>query len=153
MKLVAVLEKSGEYFGEAVSRTLKSDDDVLVLGTSRAQDIGARGCDLVVVSPGFARSAEACETICCGTLLTPDGLFYSPQGASCVVTYGMSPHSNLTLSSVGTARCLMAVSRDIVTSAGCVVEQQEMSVASSGSPDTTLAAAAVRILLGLSVRA
>jgi len=106
MKLVAVLEKQGEYFGEAVSRTLGSGDNVIILGTSRVEDIGQRTCELVVVSPGFARSAELCDNLSCGTLLTPDGLFFSPPGAGCVVTYGMSSRSNLTLSSVGTERCL-----------------------------------------------
>ena len=150
MKLVAVLEKPGEYYGEAVSRTLGRSDDVLVLGTSRVEDINGRGCELVVVSPGFARSAELCSRLHCGTLLTPDGLFYSPPGASCVVTYGMSPRSNLTLSSVGAEHCMLAVQRDITTATGNVVERQELSVLSSGDADTTLAAAGGQILLGLS---
>jgi len=150
MKLVAVLEKQGEYFGEAVSRTLGSGDNVIILGTSRVEDIGQRTCELVVVSPGFARSAELCDNLSCGTLLTPDGLFFSPPGAGCVVTYGMSSRSNLTLSSVGTEHCLMSVQRDITTTAGNIVERQELSVASSGDNDATLAAAGGRLLLGLS---
>ena len=76
MKLVAVLETPGEYFGESVSRTLGHDDDVLVLGTSRAQDIACHRCDLVVVSPGYARSAEACERLSCGALLTRTDCFF-----------------------------------------------------------------------------
>ena len=150
MKLVAVLEKPGEYFGEAISRSLGQNDGVLILGTSRAADVSARSCDLVVVSPGFARSAGICEKLRCGALLTPDGLFYSPPGAGSVVTYGMSSRSTFTLSSVGTERCVMAIQREVVTSAGKVVEEQELHVASSGGTDTTLAAAGGRILLGLS---
>ena len=150
MQLVAVLEKSGEYFGEAVSRTLGPGDDVLVLGTSRVGDIVQRRCDLVVVSPGFARSPDMCKELSCGTLLTPDGLFFSPPGAGSVVTYGMSPNSTFSLSSVGSERCLMAIRRDVVTSGGHVIEEQELSVVSSGDADTTLAAAGGRILLGLS---
>ena len=150
MKLVAVLEKNGEYFGEAVSRTLGRCDGVLVLGTSRVTDISSRRCDLIVVSPGYARSADTCKKLSCGTLLTPDGLFFSPPGAGIVVTYGMSPQSTFTLSSLGTERCLMTIRRDIVTASGRVVEEQELSVAASGDADTTLAAAGGRILLGLS---
>ena len=152
MKLVAVLENPGEYFGEAVARTLGHSDGVFVLGTSNASDIAPRKCDLVVVSPGFARNADMCETLRCETLLTPDGLFYSPPGAKSVVTYGMSPRSPFTLSSVGEERCILAIQRDVVTSSGKVVEEQELDVSPSGGTDTTLAAAGGRILLGLSAR-
>lgn len=152
MKLVAVLENPGEYFGEAVSRTIGKSDDVFVLGTSRAEDIGPRRCDLVVVSPGFARSAAMCGSLQCKALLTPDGLFYSPPGAGSVVTYGMSSRSTFTLSSVGDERSVMAIQRDVVTASGRVVEEQELFVDSSGDADVTLASAGGRILLGLSAK-
>ena len=150
MKLVAVLEKPGEYFSEAVSQTLGRDGGAFVLSTSRVEDIASRRCDLVVVSPGFARCAEVRKRLRCGVLLTPDGLFYSPSGSGNVVTYGMSPRSTFTLSAVGTERCMMAIQREVVTVSGRVVEEQELSVAASGGTDTTLAAAGGRILLGLS---
>lgn len=150
MKLVAVLEKPGEYFGEAVSRTLGSGDNVLILDTSREADLKNRRCDLVVVSPGYARSKSPSESLNCGALLTPDGLFFTPSGAKSVVTYGMSSRSTLTLSSIGAERCVMAIQRNVMTASGKLVEEQEMTVMPNGDADTTLAAAGGRILLGLS---
>ena len=150
MKLVAVLEKNGEYFGDAVSRCFRDADGVVVLATSRCEDIASRRCDVVVVSPEYARTTVPCPNLRCGVLLTPHGCFFTPQGAKSLVTYGMSPQSTLTLSSLGAQSSLLAIQREVTAVSGRVLEQQELPVPSAGSADTTLVTAGGRLLLGLS---
>ena len=61
----------------------------------------------------------------CGTLLVPEGLYSPLWKAQQVVSYGLSPRSSLTLSSMG-KRDMLCVQRVLTGSLGKAMEEQEL---------------------------
>ncbi|MDR0446988.1 MAG: hypothetical protein LBH17_08235 [Oscillospiraceae bacterium] len=153
MSLIAVLENNGEHFADIVLPALADAGDVCSGGGTEQQ-----GCarydnyDLIILSPSYSGGAGGS----CSALVIPDGACPAAAyfTAERVVTYGMSPRSTLTLSSLPTSsggggRALLAVQRELTASSGAVIEEQELAVTMPGGIDATLASAGGRLLLGL----
>ncbi|MDR2421213.1 MAG: hypothetical protein LBD49_03800 [Oscillospiraceae bacterium] len=146
MNTIAVLENSGEGFADAVCGALADVPGVLAVNLAGAAGTSREiSCDIVVVSPGYTGGARGS----CLALLAPDGRAPTLFDSKTVVTYGMSPCSTLTLSSIGDGRAWLAVQRELMTLGGELVEEQELEITASGGTDASLAAAGGRLLLGI----
>ena len=86
-----------------------------------------------------------------GTLLIPYE-FENRIMAKNVITYGMSPSSTVTMSSVGENRCVMTVLREIITMWGDVIEPQDIVVPRMHlAPHYALATAAGLMIMGADI--
>lgn len=136
-KLDALLADCGAH---DVQRQLLHPEDV---------HAGVYECDLAIISPELA----ALETlsgaqISCGILLLPDGASAGYATCGCLVTYGLSARSTITLSAIGEDSRVVAILRELVTVHGDVLDRQEICISDSSEPDAALALTGAALLLG-----
>lgn len=107
--------------------------------------IAGETAQLGVVSPEY-------DGVCSGsfkTLLLPGSFTKCTADAQCAVTYGMSAQDTITLSSVGTDRCVLAIQREVRDIFGLKTEPQELLVQRSGlSPNEIMAIFGAMLLSG-----
>lgn len=117
---------------------------------SRAHYITIRSGDaqLGVVAPEY-------DGVCTGsfrTLLLPGSFSKCTADARCAVNYGMSAQDTITLSSVGTDRCVLAIQREVLDVFGRKTEPQELLVPRDGLlPDEIMAIFGALLLSGADV--
>lgn len=106
-------------------------------------------CDILVIAPGAVDMKPACQsTLKCRFLLTPEKAPAEFADAGCIVTYGMSGRSTLTISSIRGGEDMIAVQREVPTVTGHIIERQEISVSGGGEPERILALEGTMLLLG-----
>ena len=87
-----------------------------------------------------------------GILLKPDN-FVCSCIAGDIVTYGMSPYDEITLSSVGEEKCVMTIQRELITVFGEILEPQEIIIPRRHlSPYDAMAAAAALLIGGADIK-
>lgn len=137
---VCVLEREGEGLAKSL-RTRVSRFG------ARVTPLTKNPCDIIVISPGAA-GIEPEEPVKCRLLLTPEKARAEFAEAGCVVTYGMSGRSTLTISSIQDREDMIAVQREVPTVSGRIIERQEISVRGGGEPERLLALEGTMLLLG-----
>jgi len=116
--------------------------DLILENTPQNVTAGSACADLGVIMPNF------CEKLWaeCSLLLAPHKIGMLGDG---VITYGMEPESDITLSSVGETRCILTVQRDICDIWGKTIEQQDIVISRMHlEPDMALATASALLLAG-----
>ena len=84
-----------------------------------------RGWDLLALDREGARRLTARGGLWCRTLLLPQGVWTEPLAVRQAVSYGPSPQSTLTLSSL-TRRGVLCVQRQVTALDGSVIEPQDI---------------------------
>ena len=94
---------------------------------------------LVVPDPGQSVS-----------LLVPEQYRFAPffpAGIGRVISYGFSPKSDLTFSSIRERGCVLVIQRDLITVSGQLIERQELTVERPAHTEPTAALALFSTLL------
>ena len=118
--------------------------DIFLENTPQNVICGNGDADICVVMPEFCGAPSGNY----GILLLPYE-FENCAVARNVITYGMSPVSTVTMSSVGENRCVLTVQREITTMWGDVIEPQDIVVPRMHlAPHYALAASAALLIMG-----
>ncbi|MBQ8831159.1 MAG: hypothetical protein IJ017_06140 [Oscillospiraceae bacterium] len=116
--------------------------DIILENTPQNVVIGTEHADVGIVMPSFGGTVQGNHEL----LLVPQN-FAHKYNAAGVVTYGMSPQSMITLSSVGEDRCVMTVQREITDIWGKTIEPQDIVISRMHlEPDAALATAAALLI-------
>lgn len=115
----------GEGLAEQVARM--AGERGLVRACSHPALLAGIELDLLIVSPGATGWAGA-SALSCRTALLPGGLsaLRRAMPACRCITYGTSPHSTVTLSSLSEGRAAVAIQQEFLTLNGTPVERQEL---------------------------
>ncbi len=114
--------------------------DVRVRRVISAPELAGRPPDILVLAPDAGYDSRNFTTpVRCGILILPAGADPENYDADCVVTYGMSPKSSITLSSIGEDECVLAIQRELPTVGGMLMERQEIKVGGGIAPESLLA--------------
>ena len=89
------------------------------------REVLRRGWDLLALDREGARRLTARGGLRCRTLLLPQGVWTEPLAVRQAVSYGPSPQSTLTLSSL-TRRGVLCVQRQVTALDGSVIEPQDI---------------------------
>ena len=109
-----------------------------------------RGWDLLALDREGARRLTARGGLRCRTLLLPQGVWTEPLAVRQAVSYGPSPQSTLTLSSL-TRRGVLCVQRQVAALDGSVIEPQDIPLPEAWGcweTEPLLLLAGVYLLLG-----
>lgn len=122
----------------------------LVRACSHPALLAGVSLDLLIVSPG-ATGWAGVSSLSCRTALLPGNLFALTRAMPPwpAVTYGTSPRSTITLSSLAEGRAAVAIQREFRTLDGKTVERQELVLpCPHTSPDLLLVQVGTALLLG-----
>ncbi|MCL2342697.1 MAG: hypothetical protein FWC62_02215 [Firmicutes bacterium] len=148
MRDCAILEAPGEGLTDLLAALLrrKNPGGVTLLGPAAL--VSSVSPDLLLLSPKANASALGTR-LRCRCLLTPEAC--GAVEAEFVVSYGLSEHSSVTLSSIGGDTLLLTLQRELPTLDGGSLERQDIPLCAEASvpPLLMLAAAASLLVLGL----
>jgi hypothetical protein len=96
---------------------------------------------LIIIPPNWHREDYTMKEDC-AVLLIPDSAteIIGYFGAECVVSYGMSEKSTITLSSISEHETVVALQREVPTIHGEILERQELKLKRAGIPEESLLA-------------
>ena len=97
------------------------------------REVLRRGWDLLALDREGARRLTARGGLRCRTLLLPQGVWTEPLAVRQAVSYGPSPQSTLTLSSL-TRRGVLCVQRQVAALDGSVIEPQDIPLPEAWVP-------------------
>ena len=118
--------------------------DVILENTPQNVIMGGTSADVGIVMPGFCDRIRGEFKL----LLVPQTFVGECKEAK-LITYGMSPQSLITLSSVGEERCVMSVQKEICDMWGRAIEPQDIVISRMHlEPDAALATAAALMIVG-----
>lgn len=150
MNLILILEKKNEGFFTHIQDRLLADgvgDTRLYPYHGLRAEFAPRLFDLAVISPGADEDALRGPEIACRILLLPEWVSADTIRADCLVTYGMSPKSSVTLSSISEKFGVVAIMRELATVSGEILDRQELCVPRRDEPDFLLAGVGAVLLL------
>ncbi len=121
--------------------------DIFLENTPQNVICGKGDADICVIMPECSEMPSGNF----GILLIPYELEDSAIAKN-VITYGMSPMSTVTMSSVGENRCILTVQREITTMWGDMIEPQDIVVPRMHlAPHYALAASAALLIMGANI--
>ena len=151
MTEITVLERRNGKLSNEIRRMLNAPASPFSINcTPSPRELFDLRAELLVVAPDFA-PPDGCTPprIKCRILLIPGASDASLFDSWCFVTYGMSPKSTITVSSISGDRLVISLQREVVTLTGAVLERQEVVTTGGASVEYRLAAAGVALLSGL----
>lgn len=149
MSVVAIIEEKGGRLEELIMSALRRDarGGVTLAGASALES--GLSPELIVLS----RKAPAplANPAACRILLTPGSVASPGIRADCLVSYGMSERSSITLSSIDGDALVLTIQRELLTVCGEIIDRQDIPLrpVPGASPGDMLAASGALLLLGL----
>ena len=117
--------------------------DVILENTAQNVVWGEDCADLGVIMPCYIGDVSGEYVM----LLAPQKTIFCE--AKKVITYGMAPNNDITLSSVGEERCVMTVQKEICDLWGNIIEPQDIVISRMHlEPASAMAVAAALLITG-----
>lgn len=149
MSVVAIIEEKGGRLSETIRSALRKDAKGNVTLAGEPALKSGVSPQLIVLSrkaPNMMSYSPHCRV-----LLTPGCPATLGIRADCLVSYGMSERSSITLSSIEADSLILTLQRELMTIDGEILDRQDIALRPLHgiSPGDMLAASGALLLLGL----